>query len=114
MKVFQMPISHRERHRRRQAIAADILDGRTDEEVMKKYGVTRSYLCVALREFGVPKRGTGPKKNRAKSYSAFAILRMLIDGKSQSEISREAGISRQRVNHIAKQGKDAGFDLPDN
>ncbi len=53
-------------------------------------------------------------QRKVASISSFVVLKKLLDGTSQSDVGRETGLTKQRINQIASAARAAGFDLPKN
>jgi len=105
-----MSLSHEARAERREAMA-QCAAARGVHAAAAEFKVTTQTVSVACKEFKVTPLRTQSNKTRAPKTS-FAMLKRLLDGKSQVEIAAEFKVQRQRVNQIAQAALDAGIVLP--
>lgn len=75
-----------------------------------KFGVSVSHVYTSLRETGIDLPDLPPKyRNKVCRYR---VLKLILDGRSYSDIARELGVSRQRISQYAQMAEKAGFELP--
>lgn len=101
-------LSERTRENKEQLVAAAYESGMTDlEELAENYGLTPKTVRVYLHRCGI-KRGV-PKKYKGHKPCAktVEILREMESGKTQSEIARQFGVSRQYVAILKKRLENA-------
>lgn len=88
---------------RRKRIADWIMDGqgsRTIEDAINEFKVSRNRVVSACRQFGVTV--VSVKDTRQVARGSLEILAMLWSGLSQSDISLELCVSRQRVEQVQR------------
>ncbi len=98
---------------RRELILQDLRDGLTLNEVMEKYGVSKSTVYAA--QGTIVKEGTTVvlKEAGRVKFSTFAILAELFKPDlTLAEIGRKHGCTRQCVWKIYSQAIDAGMPVP--
>lgn len=71
-----------------------------------RFGVSLTTVYTALRR-GQTRVSSHPKI----PATAFDVLRRLLQGRTNAEIARELGLSRQRISQITQRAREAGFDL---
>jgi hypothetical protein len=101
-------ISHKERKIIREQIAkhAEI---HGIPSACEHFDVSEPWVRRSCKEFGTTPaqiKGQSPKQ------STYHIISELLKGKSQYCIARELSLSRQRVNQVAQNCKNAGINLP--
>ena len=102
-------ITHAERKARRKLIAEMAEAGMTWKEISEKMGVGYASIRLACLEHGIAPPAKDVSRRCYTSVSSFAILKMLLDGKTARETFIKFGISKQRVHQIKQKAKDAGF-----
>jgi DNA-binding NarL/FixJ family response regulator len=101
-------IPHKERKIIREQIAKHAeINGA--QSACEHFDVSDTLVRSSCKEFG-----TAPAqiKGQSPKQSTYHIISELLQGKSQSDIARELSLSRQRVNQVAQNCKNAGINLP--
>lgn len=72
-------------------------------ELAEKFGLSRSYIYMVLNRAGVKFEGT----KFSGKYTSLEIYKYIQENpeKTQSEIARELGVTRQRINGVIKNFK---------
>jgi transposase len=91
--------THKKRAEIRSLAAADLEAGMTKEEVANKYIRTVSWVRGVITEFNVAVK--------RKVNNPVIILAALAAGISQSEISKQRGVSKQYVGQIKREFDEA-------
>lgn len=102
-------MTHEEKRVRRKAIAEAVADGMAPREAAQQFGVNICWVYTSCKEYGVKCDG-GP--GNIAQVNTFAILKALVDGDLYySEIASKYGITKQRVEQIARRAEMAGWSL---
>lgn len=82
------------------------LEGVSYEEMKRDFNYSKYIIDRVIKENNIPLREKGqqPAKNSGRRKEEF-VLKRLKEGKTQSEIARELGVSRQRVHQVLKRSK---------
>lgn len=108
-------VSHRERKERRR-IMADMAMETSVSEVARHFGVSIGTVSTALTEFGHRELGDVPRlwrRSREGQNLRFVILKALLDGGRQVDVANAHNVTRAYVNALAKEAREAGFDVPE-
>jgi DNA invertase Pin-like site-specific DNA recombinase len=83
------------------------LEGVSYEEIRRNFECTRYIIDRVIKENNIPLREKDkqPVQNKARTTEEF-VLKRLEEKKTQSEIARELGVSRQRVHQVLKRSKN--------
>lgn len=98
-------MSHEARAERRKAIYSDSQKGMSIPELAAKYGLTIQTIFQAIKEIG----GVKPMKVSRSVVRVLTILKMIMDGGTNTEISEKLGISRQRVSEVRCDAREVGL-----
>jgi DNA-binding CsgD family transcriptional regulator len=100
-------MTHEQRRKRRQEIAAYAAEGRTAAETAEHFGVTSQTVYNACRPVGVVPAAT--KQTRHVAYATIADLINTDD--THAVIAARRGTTRQRVGQIASKCREAGIPI---
>lgn len=105
-------LSHEERRLRRARIASAIAEGQSMDQVRETFRVSAEFVAAACREHKV--LIPGRKRGRPAQIPAFQILGWLIahPSRSQADAARHFGVTRQRIEQIARAAVAAGIPVP--
>lgn len=101
-------LTHDERRLRREKIAMMAKNGASRTELVRRFGVGISTIREACSAYGVPV----PPSDRLGSIGRKSLLvakLLTVDGKSQSEVAKELGVSRQYVHQVANMMVEVGL-----
>lgn len=99
--------SERASHRRK---IADYAVTHDTTETAAYFKISQGMVRNACKEFGtVPLIGLKGSVGRR----TLAILKRLLDGRTQIEVAEEMKISRQRVHAVAVEARAVGIQLPE-
>lgn len=109
MSKYVPKLSHPQRRERRAKIVERIRDGEEPEVVAESLGLTTG----AVRRIAVDAGITFPPRptRRYGRTNAFHVLRMLLEGADQKEITSRYDVSRQRIHQIRLLAQAAGFNV---
>lgn len=97
-------MTHDDKRIRRQVVAEYLRNpAHTKQMACEKFGVSLTYVKIACTEHSVNFGKPIPSPN------SFAVMRELWNGKTQSDVARELGITRQRVEQICKAAIEGGW-----
>lgn len=99
-------INHKQRKQMRET-AANMCRSMTIEEVAKELKVSEANVRMACHEFGVSPIKRKPPGNLGSK--SFRIVKLMLDGMTQSDIGRELNVSRQYVEQVRDKAREAGF-----
>ena len=72
-------------------------NGETQEQIAEKFGYTQGYVCIILKERGVPTRGRGKYTTQQRASNANEIVQRYNNGETQEQIAEKVGYSRAQV-----------------
>lgn len=107
VKMKKAALSHKERAARRREIA-EFCRTHTKEEACAAFGVSEATADVACREYGV--RAVQSNVPMTKVHT-LKMLKLLMDGYTQSSIAQAFGVTASLVNQLAQKAREAGFKL---
>lgn len=99
-------MTHEERKQRREQIAEAIKAGKSNEEIVKLFGVSASMISLVRREHGLPLVEVR-RPEYEKTYNLMAAL--LASDKTLLQLGEEFGVTRERVRQIKERMADAGM-----
>lgn len=99
---------------KRMAMAEWIKDkDASGSEASHHFGVSRATILLACAEHGVKLAIEPSKFDPPVPRSNFEVLAFLLQGYTQTQIAKEIGVSRQRIEQVQKQATLAGLFGPD-
>lgn len=106
-------ITHRERSKRRQRIAASIERGKLGvHQAAKRYGVSVQMVRLACKEHGTVARTTA---TQPLGRSAYRVLADLINTDTRvAMIAERRGVTVQYVDNVRKRAQKVGIELNPN
>lgn len=99
---------NREQRRKRRAKIAKFCENHTIKEAAEKFEVSVVMVSRSCEENSVTPK---PSQVKNASVQTLKILREVMDGVPQNQVSVKYGISRQRVNQIISRARKAGWDI---
>ena len=99
-------VSHADRAKRRKEVAEHLRQNGM-KATCEKFEVTYGYVQQAAKEHEIPLEGT----KDLPAEQTFVALRLMLEGKTQSEVARALEMTRQRVHQIAQKARTAGFNI---
>ena len=103
---YKPTLTHQQRRERRDRILAEIVAGKGMAFLCKKYGLSAATISDVAHANGHYFEYTPPQ-----FVSPLIVLRKLLDGQTTASISKEFGVSRQRIYQIREEAVEAGFKI---